>query len=84
MSDRRSRHYQYHQTRPTFEEKYRALENEIKRKNDSIDSLKNDFIDTSQHQHDLSRSSIDQSVDRHNALFSLSVSSKYKYFLFYL
>lgn len=60
MSDRRSSHYRH--GRQTFEEKYRALENELKRKNDTIDSLKNDFIDTSYQQNDISRSSIDQSV----------------------
>jgi len=65
MSDRRSfqhHHQHHHHTRPTFEEKYRALENELKRKNDTIDSLRNDFLDTSHHPNDLSRSSMDQSV----------------------
>lgn len=60
MNDRRSSHH--HHTRQTFEEKYRALENELKRKNDTIESLRNEFNDTSHHQNDLSRSSIDQSV----------------------
>ncbi len=60
MSDRRSSHH--HHIRHSFEEKYRALENELKRKNETLDSLRNDYIDTSQHQNDLSRSSIDQSV----------------------
>jgi hypothetical protein len=60
MSDRRSSNH--HRTRQTFEEKYRALENELKRKNDTINSLKTEFIDTSYHQNDLSHSSIDQSV----------------------
>ena len=58
MSDRRSSH----QHRQTFEEKYRALENELKRKNQAIESLRNDFLDTSQHQNDLSRSAMEQSV----------------------
>jgi hypothetical protein len=61
MSDRRSYHH-HHNTRQTFEEKYRTLENELKRKNETIDSLRNEYADTSQHQHDLSRSFIDQSV----------------------
>jgi hypothetical protein len=61
MSDRRSSHHHHH-IRHSFEEKYRALENELKRKNETLDSLRNDYIDTSQHQNDLSRSSIDQSV----------------------
>jgi hypothetical protein len=61
MSDRRSSNH-HHRTRQTFEEKYRALENELKRKNDTINSLKTEFIDTSYHQNDLSHSSIDQSV----------------------
>lgn len=56
MNDRRSAPY-YHRTRQTFEDKYRALENEIKRKNDT-----SDLLDTSQHPNDLSRSSIEQSV----------------------
>jgi hypothetical protein len=60
MSDRRSSHHRHPRT--TFEEKFRALENELKRKNDTVDSLKNELIDTSFHQNDLSRSSLDQSV----------------------
>jgi hypothetical protein len=61
MTDRRSSNH--YRTKQTFEEKYRALENELKRKNDTIDSLKTEFIDTSYHQNDLSHSSIvDQSV----------------------
>jgi hypothetical protein len=66
MSERRSSHHHHNhhllQTRQSFEEKYRVLENELKRKNDTIDTLRNELIDTSQHQNDLSRSSIDQSV----------------------
>jgi hypothetical protein len=38
MTDRRSSHH--HHTRQTFEEKYRTLENELKRKNDTIYALK--------------------------------------------
>ena len=60
MSDRRSSHH--HHPRQSFEDKYRALENEIKRKNETIDTLRNELIDTSQHQSDISRSSMDQSV----------------------
>lgn len=62
MSDRRSSHHHHHHQRQSFEEKYRTLENELKRKNQAIESLRNDFIDTSQHQNDLSRSSMEQSV----------------------
>jgi hypothetical protein len=40
MSDRRSSHHHHHHTRQTFEDKYRILENELKRKNDTIDSLR--------------------------------------------
>ncbi len=61
MSDRRSSHHHHH-PRQSFEDKYRALENEIKRKNETIDTLRNELIDTSQHQSDISRSSMDQSV----------------------
>ncbi|CAF0879357.1 unnamed protein product [Rotaria sp. Silwood1] len=72
MSDRRSshhHHHHHHHPRQTFEEKYRVLENELKRKNDTIDSLRNESIDTS-HQNDLSRSScapVEQSFVRNTS-----------------
>jgi hypothetical protein len=44
MTDRRSsshhRHHHHHHSRQTFEEKYRSLENELRRKNDPNDSLR--------------------------------------------
>lgn len=43
MSDRRSfhhHHHRHHHQRQSFEEKYRVLENELKRKNDTMDSLR--------------------------------------------
>lgn len=43
MSDRRSSHHHHHHHHPprqSFEDKYRLLENELKRKNDAIDSLR--------------------------------------------
>lgn len=68
MNDRRSSH---HHHRQTFEEKYRTLENELKKKNQTIELLRNEFNDTSQQQqqHDLSRSSFEQSVS-HSCSFS--------------
>lgn len=67
MNDRRSSH---HHHRQTFEEKYRTLENELKKKNQTIELLRNEFNDTSQQQqHDLSRSSFEQSVS-HSYSFS--------------
>ena len=69
MNDRRSSHHH----RQTFEEKYRTLENELKKKNQTIDLLRNEFNDTSQQQHDLSRSSFEQSVSQ--ILFILSLLS---------
>ncbi|CAF0993242.1 unnamed protein product [Rotaria sordida] len=72
MSDRRSshhHHHHHHHPRQTFEEKYRVLDDELKRKNNTIDSLRNESIDTS-HQNDLSRSSgvlAEQSLVRNNS-----------------
>ena len=40
MSDRRSSSHHHHHHRPTFEEKCRALENELKRKNETIIELR--------------------------------------------
>lgn len=63
MNDRRSSHHHHHHQRQTFEEKYRTLENELKKKNQTIELLRNEYNDTSQVQpHDLSRSSFEQSV----------------------
>ncbi|CAF3086689.1 unnamed protein product [Rotaria socialis] len=80
MSERRSshhHHHHHHRPRQTFDEKYRVIENELKRKNDTIDSLRNDTIDIS-HQNDLSHSSctpVDSSFIRNVSLRSNASSN---------
>ncbi|CAF3801044.1 unnamed protein product [Rotaria magnacalcarata] len=80
MSERRSshhHHHHHHRPRQTFDEKYRVIENELKRKNDTIDSLRNDTIDIS-HPNDLSHSSctpVDSSFIRNVSLRSNTSSN---------
>jgi hypothetical protein len=40
MSDLRSCHHRHQQVREQFEDTYRALEDELRRKNDTIDALR--------------------------------------------